>query len=622
MLDVLRRNAGSWAIKFILGFIAVTFVWWGVGTYSERERNVAARVGDSVILMSDFSEAVSNLEKAYRDVYGNAFTPEMAKGLRLREQALTSLIRRKILLDEAKAMGLTATDVEVQRDIAATPAFQVDGQFREDRYRSVLEYNRVTPGQFEASKRDEITLRKIEGILSASARVTEREARELYDLTFRRIGLVVVAATPDHSGPVPAPTEGEIAAKYEQTREAYRIPARVKLAVARFDPAAFGERATLSEEEVRTYFEANPEEFRSEEARLLSQFLIPYGGDREEARRKGLEAAALATQGKAQFEEAAKRYGRGGIAGPTWLSRREIRPALAEAAFGAPVDGIAGPVDTGNGFAILRVAQVRFPEALPFDRVRDRVVAQLRREKGRDQAVIAAYEAHGKAIESKDLAGACAPYDIRPAGTGWIGEEGGDGVPPAVAREALLLPAGEVAPVQSVGEIHYLFRVAEKQESRLPALADVRGKVAEAVLRDRKREAARAKLAKALAASKTAAELSAAGRAENLVVTELPPFAPLGGELSGALASAPGVREELARRTPASPMAPKVYEAGQGFLTFALAKELPADPSEWESRGKAFAARLEEQKRQQVLEAFVADRQRELTVEVVHADLQ
>lgn len=30
MLDVLRRNAGSWAIKIILGFIAITFVWWGV----------------------------------------------------------------------------------------------------------------------------------------------------------------------------------------------------------------------------------------------------------------------------------------------------------------------------------------------------------------------------------------------------------------------------------------------------------------------------------------------------------------------------------------------------------------------------------------------------------------
>jgi len=45
MLSILRRNAGSWAIKIILSFIALTFIWWGVGTYSEQDRNVAATVG-------------------------------------------------------------------------------------------------------------------------------------------------------------------------------------------------------------------------------------------------------------------------------------------------------------------------------------------------------------------------------------------------------------------------------------------------------------------------------------------------------------------------------------------------------------------------------------------------
>ena len=55
MLDVLRRNAGSWAIKIILGFIAITFIWWGVGTYSEQGRDVAATVGWEKISMSQLS---------------------------------------------------------------------------------------------------------------------------------------------------------------------------------------------------------------------------------------------------------------------------------------------------------------------------------------------------------------------------------------------------------------------------------------------------------------------------------------------------------------------------------------------------------------------------------------
>src|SRR3990172_12301121 len=117
MLDVVRRNAGSWAIKIILSFIAFTFIWWGVGTYSERDRNVAATVGGETITANDLSETVAGLEKTYREVYGPAFTPEMAKALNLKKQAMDSLVQRKILLAEADRMGLTASDAEVQREI-------------------------------------------------------------------------------------------------------------------------------------------------------------------------------------------------------------------------------------------------------------------------------------------------------------------------------------------------------------------------------------------------------------------------------------------------------------------------------------------------------------------------
>src|SRR5512134_1806635 len=112
MLDVLRRNAGSWAIKIVLSFIALTFIWWGVGTYSERDRNVAATVAGETVTTGELAETVAGLEKTYREVYGPAFTPEMAKTLNLKQQAVDSLVQRKLLLAEAGRMGLSATDAE------------------------------------------------------------------------------------------------------------------------------------------------------------------------------------------------------------------------------------------------------------------------------------------------------------------------------------------------------------------------------------------------------------------------------------------------------------------------------------------------------------------------------
>src|SRR3990172_2293049 len=344
MLDVLRRNAGSWAIKIILSFIALTFIWWGVGTYSERDRNVAATVGDETITLNELAEAVSGLEKTYREVYGPAFTPEMAKALDLKKQAMDSLVQRKILLAEAAKMGLSATDEEVQREIAAIPAFQQDGQFREERYRSVLYYNRVGIAEFEASKRVEITLKKVEGPLAAGALVPETEAKELFRVASRKIRLLVVTADPERAR-TGGPDEGENVAKDELAKETFHLRARVKLVVAVFSPERFGREIQPPEAEIKAFHEANPDRFRSEEQRLVSRIVLPFGAkNRDAVRMKTGELLAKASKGKAEFDALAKRYARG-KSGEAWLTRKDAGEALS----GGP--GPGGPAGGGRAGA-------------------------------------------------------------------------------------------------------------------------------------------------------------------------------------------------------------------------------------------------------------------------------
>ncbi|MGA7105403.1 MAG: SurA N-terminal domain-containing protein [Candidatus Deferrimicrobiaceae bacterium] len=616
MLDVLRRNAGSWAIKGILTFIALTFIWWGVGSYSQSRRDVAATIGEEKISMAELAEAHAGLEKTYRDVYGSAFTPEMAKALDLRRQALDSLVRRKLMLAEAAAIGLIASNEEVQREISATPAFQVDGVFHEDRYRSILSYNRVPPAEYEASKKEEITIRKMEGLFSASARVSDSEARELFDLTFRKIRLLVVSSDPaEERGFAPA-TEGEIAAKYEQTRESYRVPARVKLLVARFSPEMFARKEDPSEEEIRAFYEGNAEMFRTEESRLAYPVIIPYtAGTREAARKKAEEVVAETRKGKTRFEEIAKKLSRD-KGGATWVTRREMLPELADAVFSAPVDDVVGPVDTGNGFTIVRVNQIKFPENLPLARIRDRVTTLLKREKGRDTAVIRAYEAHAKAMESHDLEAACAPFGVTLRETGWTSDGKDIDVPPAVVQEALLLTAGEIGPVKTVGDTHYLFRVTAKENSRIPPLPDVRTRVAAAVERDNRTVAARAELEKVLADAKTASDLKRNATRAGLGVTTTPFFAPLSGSLPGVLASAGDIRKELLGLSPKSPVSPNILPAGPQFLSIAFIAEQPVGPEEWKAKKDSFVRGLAERKRMGAVEAFLAERMKQAKLKI------
>ncbi|MGE5247795.1 MAG: SurA N-terminal domain-containing protein, partial [Verrucomicrobiota bacterium] len=564
MLDILRRNTGSWAIKIILSFIALTFIWWGVGTFSEQGRDVAASVGGDKITMGELAEAVAGLEKTYRDVYGAAFTPELERELNLKKQALDGLIQRRILLAEAHQMGLTATDAEVREEIAASPAFQVNGQFRDDRYQSILSYNRITPAAFEASKRDEITLRKLEGLLAAGILIPDTEAKDLFMVTRRRIRALVVTADPAAIRGVPAPTEEEVAAKYEQSKESFRVPARVKLVVAAFTPDLFLRDVHPTDAELQAYYEGNPEQFRTEEQRLVSRIVLPYKrNDKEEVRKKALKILVDAAKGKAQFEAAAKKYSRGKAA-EAWLTRKEAGPELSTPLFSAAVDTVIGPVETPDSYILAYVIRIRFPETLPLSQVRDRVVEQISREKAKDLAVIKVYEAQPKAAAAKDVRAAAKAYGVPATETGWVGGEGAPGLPPGVAQEALLLSTGEVGPVKTVGETHYLFQVAAKQDSRIPPLQDVRDQVVAAVAREKRVAAARAALLQALSESKTTDGLEAAARKAGLETAATPWFAPLSDPLPGALATSEEIRQDLSALSAKAPVSPKIYPGRDG----------------------------------------------------------
>jgi peptidyl-prolyl cis-trans isomerase D len=616
MLSNLRRNKGSWAIKIILSFIALTFIWWGVGTYSEQGRNVAATVGGEAITTNELAEAVAGLEKTYREVYGPSFTPEMAKALNLKRQAMDSLVQRKILLEEAAGMGLSATDEEVQREIIAIPSFQQNGQFRDDLYRSVLSYNRITPAEFEASKRVEITLKKVEGLLTAGALVPETEAKELFRVASRKIRLLVVTADPGKVK-ADAPTEGEVLAKYEQAKERFRTPARVKLAVAAFTPDRFGREVQPSEAEIKAFHDTNSDRFRTEEQRLVSRIVIPFGKkDRDAVRKKAEEVFARASRGKADFDAQAKEHARG-KGGEAWLSRKDAGETLSGPLFQASVDTVVGPVELPGAFVLARVNRIRFPEALPLSQVRNRVVEQIRREKGRDQAVVRAYEAQPKAAAAKDVKATAAAFGVPVVETGWVGVEGAPGVPAALAQDALLLPPGEVAPVKTVGDAHYLFQVTAKEESRIPPLAEVRGNVVAEVTRDKKAAAGRAALQQVLGTSKTAAELEANAGKAGLSSSLTGWFAPLSEAVPEALAGAGDLRKDISALSAKAPVLGKVYQGREGIpLAVAFAGEqLPSD-AEWAQKKAGFLKGIAEQKKNATLQAYISDRRKSAKVEI------
>ncbi len=95
MLSLFRKHATSWLIKVALFAIVIVFVFWGGYSYQSRKASQLARVGDTFITFAEYDQAHDQLLEMYRRQFGDNFSPELARQLNLKQQALNLLIDRQ-----------------------------------------------------------------------------------------------------------------------------------------------------------------------------------------------------------------------------------------------------------------------------------------------------------------------------------------------------------------------------------------------------------------------------------------------------------------------------------------------------------------------------------------------
>lgn len=212
MLKTMREGS-AFFIKGVMAFVVITFVGtifvvWGVkSTPGELgRRGVIAVVGGTEIMADEYQGAVRRQIEMYKQVFGDKLDEKMLESLNLKQQVLERLIRQALVLEYAQRMRLTVGEEEAEEAFRAFEAFKgSDGQYSMKQAERVLRANRLTANRFMADLRRELTLRKVEGLVRDSVKVSEAEAREVF-LRVRR-QLTVEAAQ------LPAGEEGKKAAE-------------------------------------------------------------------------------------------------------------------------------------------------------------------------------------------------------------------------------------------------------------------------------------------------------------------------------------------------------------------------------------------------------------------------
>ena len=154
MLRLMRKQAGSWLIKILLGAIVIVFVFWGVGSFRSQRGDKIATVNGEPITLDEYRDTFDNLVEQLRRRFGNNLDEDMIEKLQVKKQALNQLISNTLLLQEAKRLKFRVSDTELASAISEIPAFQRAGTFDPQLYRNVIERLRMTPEEFEVAQRN------------------------------------------------------------------------------------------------------------------------------------------------------------------------------------------------------------------------------------------------------------------------------------------------------------------------------------------------------------------------------------------------------------------------------------------------------------------------------------
>ncbi len=489
LFETMRENTKVILWITVVAFVGLIFLAWGADFTSRRtgraaEAGILAKINGERINYNEYVDQLTQARLAYEAQTGQQ--PDEAIDLMLQANTWTNLVDRILIRQEARRLGITVTDREVAVALMNNPpqefltaeAFQTDGQFDIDKYRQYL-YSSPDTRFLEAQHRELVAADKIRMLMFAGIKISEGELREQWLLDNDKITLAY-AVVPYHKLLTDVEvTDDELAAHLREHAAEYAHPARIALDYIRVDKAVSAEDSADARSEIQ---EAYADYQRGEDFSLLVKEYTQAPPERS-----GGESAA-------------------------WLTRAQLtQPNVAEAAFTLPVGEVSPILQSAEGFHALRVEDRRTEDGVEQVRIAE-IFIPLKMSIETNMAIRDKLTDLADSLdESFSAAVTALGYQLRNTGlfdrTGFI-----PGLSRVAAAKDFALRAklNETSRPIEVGDAWYLLHASEVRPPEPAALEEVRPRLRNAMLLEKRKAAARPEAETILAACRQGLSLEAA----------------------------------------------------------------------------------------------------------------
>ncbi|MGB0187050.1 MAG: SurA N-terminal domain-containing protein [Aequoribacter sp.] len=382
MLQDIRNSTQGPVFKVIVGLIVLSFALFGVESIllGGSDDSVALVNGDKIRAV-EVQQAANRQKQQIASMLGENFDPSLIDDAQLSARALEGLVGNKLQQQWAESLGLTASDVQLGAQVAAIPAFQIDGKFSAELYKQSLAAAGFTPLTFREALRVDEIVKQLNGGLLASEFVTAAEAQALARVNGETRSVRYAKVAGDRFQNTVEITQSQIQAYYDSnatqfvSEEAVVLDYIMLRADDFVEPVAEADLRAAYEQEISSYAYQN-------EARVSHILLIQGDDEADEAYAQRIQSAQAALTDGEAFSVVAERLsddiGSSSDGGDLGYTAGDVFPAeMEEAIKGLEINQVSGPVLTDAGTHLITVTDRRSSEPPSFVEMRSELEANL-----------------------------------------------------------------------------------------------------------------------------------------------------------------------------------------------------------------------------------------------------
>jgi peptidyl-prolyl cis-trans isomerase D len=393
MFDFVRTHQKLFFFFLVL-VIVPSFVLVGVpGLMQGRDSGVGtvATVDGQAIKQVEWDAAFKQQsEQMQRAVPG--VDPKFLDTPEMKREALERLMRERVMVTAAQKQGIIVTDGQLSHELMNLPEIKQilgpDGKLDINTYRSFLQARGLTPPQFEASLRQDLTMRTAIEAPAAAVPATTVAARAAVEALLQRREAQWIVFDPKKHVTQVKPSDDDLQAHYKANGESmYSTRERAQIEYVVLDASALKSTQPVNAEEVRKYYDENAARYTQAEERQASHILIKAdaseGADKRAAAKGQAEKVLTEVrQSPTQFAALAKKHSQdpgsaaqGGDLG--FFGRSQMVKPFEDVAYAMKVGEISQVIETDFGYHIIKLTATKGGEKQSFESVKSAIESDL-----------------------------------------------------------------------------------------------------------------------------------------------------------------------------------------------------------------------------------------------------